>query len=169
MPLGGGRVKCKDTCAIPVLGFTKYTSTHADGTTIIRVLLTADYYILTFKSFETTRSAPQVFAWDTSKNAPDEDEDDGRSYISAVSEIITDSSEKCSGRAKSNMGEARMDIEDSEMAYLGYHDGESYGLTWKVGADENISHTYMRRVDRYFAVGGRFGLRSMMGIQRGTS
>ena len=33
------------------------------------------------------------------------------------------------------MGEARMDIEDSEMAYLGFYDGESYGLTWKVGSD----------------------------------
>ena len=29
------------------------------------------------------------------------------------------------------MGEARMDIEDSEMAYLGYFGSESYGLTWK--------------------------------------
>ena len=25
-----------------------------------------------------------------------------------------------------------MDIEDSEMAYLGFYDGESYGLVWKV-------------------------------------
>ena len=25
-----------------------------------------------------------------------------------------------------------MDIEDSEMGYLGFHGGESYGLTWKV-------------------------------------
>ena len=25
-----------------------------------------------------------------------------------------------------------MDIEDSEMGYLGYHGSESYGLTWKV-------------------------------------
>ena len=30
------------------------------------------------------------------------------------------------------MREARMDIEDSEMGYLGYHGSESYGLTWKV-------------------------------------
>ena len=76
-----------------------------------------------------------MFAWDTSNNAPDESEDDGRSYISAVSEIITNSNEACYGRAKKEMGEARMDIEDSEMAYLGFHDGESYGLTWKVRVD----------------------------------
>eukprot|EP00904_Undaria_pinnatifida_P005816 jgi/Undpi1/2364/HiC_scaffold_13.g05747.m1 len=74
----------------------------------------------------------KVFAWDTSDNGPRTDEDDGRSYISAVSEIVLDSSEDCDGKAKNTMGEARMDIVDSEMAYLGYHDSESYGLTWKV-------------------------------------
>ena len=79
-----------------------------------------------------------MFAWDTSNNAVDEDEDDGRSYISAISEVITDSSETCSGNAKNTMGEARMDIEDSEMAYLGFHDGESYGLTWKVRGSTRV-------------------------------
>lgn len=34
---------------------------------------------------------------------------------------------------QSEMGEARMDIINSEIAYLGFHDSESYGLTWKVG------------------------------------
>ena len=77
-----------------------------------------------------------MFAWDTSTNAPDKDEEDGRSYISAVSEVITDDSQTCNGRAKKNMGEARMDIEDSEMGYLGYHGSESYGLTWKVGRQQ---------------------------------
>lgn len=43
------------------------------------------------------------------------------------------SAESCSGKAKNDMGEARMDIEDSEIAYLGYHKAESYGLSWKVG------------------------------------
>ena len=73
-----------------------------------------------------------MFAWDTYNNKVKDDEDDGRSYISAVSEVITDESEDCDGRASTEMGEARMDIEDSEMAYLGYHATESYGLTWKV-------------------------------------
>ena len=76
---------------------------------------------------------PQVFSWDTSSNGPDEDETDGRSYISALSEVLTSD-----GCAKKDMGEARMDIEDSEMGYLGYHDSESYGLTWKVGGTSNI-------------------------------
>lgn len=70
---------------------------------------------------------PQVFSWDTDSNGPDEDETDGRSYISVISEVLTGGS--C---AKTEMGEARMDIEDSEMGYLGYYDTESYGLTWKV-------------------------------------
>lgn len=78
-------------------------------------------------------AAPQVFSWDTSKNAPDVNEDDGRSYIRAVSEVVVDESETCGARPKENKGEARMDIENSEMAYLGFYDGESYGLTWKVG------------------------------------
>lgn len=30
------------------------------------------------------------------------------------------------------MGEARMDVIDTEMGYLGYHESESYGLVWKV-------------------------------------
>ena len=60
----------------------------------------------------------QVFSWDTTTNAPDKDEHDGRSYISAVSEVITDDSQTSRGRAKNNMGEARMDIEDSEMVTL---------------------------------------------------
>ena len=79
-----------------------------------------------------TARALQVFAWDTDNNAVDEDEDDGRSFISVLSEVITDDDEDCDGRAKNEMGEGRMDIEDSEMAYLGFYDGESYGLTWKV-------------------------------------
>ena len=53
-----------------------------------------------------------------------------------MSEVITDESQTCKGRAKKNMGEARMDIEDSEMGYLGYHGSESYGLTWKVRQEQ---------------------------------
>ena len=78
-------------------------------------------------------STYKVFGWDTYNNTPDVNETDGRSYISAVSEIVVNDTQACEGNAKSTMGEARMDIEDSEIAYLGYHDSESYGLTWKVG------------------------------------
>lgn len=74
----------------------------------------------------------QVFAWDEDDNSYDKNYGDGRSYISVISEVIVDSSEDCVGKAKNNMGEARMDIVDSEMGYLGYDDSEAYGLVWKV-------------------------------------
>lgn len=80
-----------------------------------------------------------MFSWDTGANTYDTNETDGRSYISCVSEIITDANETCEGRAKNTMGEARMDIVSSEMGYLGYHDSESYGLTWKVRYPDLIS------------------------------
>ena len=50
----------------------------------------------------------KVFAWDTFNNSYDMDESDGRSYISAVSEIVTDANQTCVGAAKNTMGEARM-------------------------------------------------------------
>ena len=75
---------------------------------------------------------PQVFGWDTSTNSYQTSDSGGRSYISAISEVIIDTSETCDGRAKNDMGEARLDIEDSEIAYLGYYNSESYGLSWKV-------------------------------------
>lgn len=73
-----------------------------------------------------------MFGWDTETNSYDEDESDGRSYISAVSEVLIDGQTDCEGAAKNEMGEARMDISKSEIAYIGYKDSESYGLTWKV-------------------------------------
>ena len=83
-----------------------------------------------------------------------------RSYISAVSEIIDDDTTDCNGKAQKNMGEARMDIEDSEMAYLGYHGSESYGLTWKVmGERERMRGVYclasmdFEFLNRFFQMG----------------
>ena len=107
---------------------------------------------LTYGVHRPRTTACQVTSWDTSTNAPDEDETDGRSYISAVSEIITDDTQNCEGRAKTEMGEARMDIEDSEMAYLGYQGSEAYGLTWKV-SQRNIYiqvYIYMPSAQYYY-------------------
>lgn len=50
----------------------------------------------------------QVFGWDTVNNDYDRNETDGRSYISAVSEVVRDPTQTCDGRAKNTMGEARM-------------------------------------------------------------
>ena len=49
-----------------------------------------------------------MFGWDTVNNDYDMDETDGRSYISAVSEIVLDPNQLCEGNAKNTMGEARM-------------------------------------------------------------
>lgn len=34
--------------------------------------------------------------------------------------------------SQEDMGESRMDVIDSEIGYLGFHESESYGLVWKV-------------------------------------
>lgn len=70
----------------------------------------------------------KVTSWDPSKRDHDSDWGDGRSYISAISEVLLDTSETCEGAAKNDMGEARMDVEESEIAYLGYEESESWGF-----------------------------------------
>ena len=54
----------------------------------------------------------KVTSWDTTKNALDENYHDGRAYV----------------LAKYN---AEMQIINSEMSYLGYPDGEAYGVSWR--------------------------------------
>lgn len=76
----------------------------------------------------------KVTSWDPSKAEVDSDWTDGRSYISAISEVVLDPAETCEGAAKNNMGEARMDIENSEISYLGYEAAESWGISWKLRA-----------------------------------
>ena len=72
----------------------------------------------------------KVFSWDDSIQGPDENQNDGRAYISCLSEKLT--GETCEGAAKNDMGECRMDVLNSEIGYLGYHASESWGLSWKV-------------------------------------
>lgn len=74
----------------------------------------------------------KVHSWDSSINGPDENIEDGRSYISAISEIVTDTELVCNGQAKNTMGESRLDISNSEISYLGYYESESWGITMKV-------------------------------------
>ncbi|CAN0190743.1 unnamed protein product [Ectocarpus sp. 6 AP-2014] len=83
-----------------------------------------------------------ITSWDTDLAVPNvrasgdydsvDDDADPRSYISCISEIITDPSETCLGNAKNTRGECRMDIVRSEIGWLGYYGAEAYGLTWKV-------------------------------------
>ncbi|CAN0091526.1 unnamed protein product [Ectocarpus sp. 6 AP-2014] len=73
-------------------------------------------------------------SWSVGNRAPDNGAYDGlnaRSFISAVSEM-THPSDTCDGAADDDAGEARMDIINSEVAYLGYQASESYGISYKV-------------------------------------
>ncbi|CAN0030314.1 unnamed protein product [Ectocarpus sp. 4 AP-2014] len=74
----------------------------------------------------------KVTSWDSSKGDVDTDWSDGRSFLSAISEVVLDASETCVGSAKNDMGEARMDIENCEIAFLGYEEAESWGISWKL-------------------------------------
>lgn len=47
-------------------------------------------------------------------------------------QVVVDADETCEGTAQNDMGECRMDIVDSTVAYFGYDETESYGITWKV-------------------------------------
>eukprot|EP00904_Undaria_pinnatifida_P000993 jgi/Undpi1/10895/HiC_scaffold_3.g01421.m1 len=82
----------------------------------------------------------KIVSWDL--DAGDFDrfpEENGRSHISAISEVITgrvedtcpDDPSDVNGAAKSDMGIARMDILRSEIAYLGYSGSEAYGISYK--------------------------------------
>ncbi|CAM9715159.1 unnamed protein product, partial [Discosporangium mesarthrocarpum] len=73
-----------------------------------------------------------ISSWDVSKGDVDRNVKDGRSYLSAITEIITDASETCDGKALNDKGEARMDIIDSTVAYMGWYYPESYGIAYKV-------------------------------------
>lgn len=64
-------------------------------------------------------------SWDDAVDGPDKNMEDGRSYVSCLSEIET--GETCVGAAKNTMGEGRMDISSSEMAYLGYEEPQNHG------------------------------------------
>lgn len=93
------------------------------------VSITADHGVLDIRS-------TRVFSWDTVAGEPDREyERHGRAFIRARS------------RLRSMMLvplTSRMDIVDSEIAYLGYNANESYGLVWKVIAPEPYVFDYVR-------------------------
>ena len=89
--------------------------------------------------FEDTK----VTSWDLSRNDYDRDHlTEGRSYVSARSQW-TDGRETAPATACDVNGgtqepyEGRLDIINSEMAYLGYYSAEAYGVAWKVYAKSN--------------------------------
>lgn len=68
----------------------------------------------------------KVQSWDTSANAPDTNPADGRAFIRARSGI-----DDVTGA----VAVSRMDVLNSEVAYLGWNASESYGLSWKANDD----------------------------------
>ncbi|CAM9760220.1 unnamed protein product, partial [Scytosiphon promiscuus] len=87
-----------------------------------------------------------IRSWDATKTLDHifKDGDDGkspRSYIGCISEQVLFPDETCDGTAQNDMGECRMDIADSTLAYLGYDSTEAYGITWKVrGLCDDLSN-----------------------------
>ena len=101
------------------------------------VSITADHGTLDIR-------ATRVTSWDTAANGPDTEHDTyGRAFI----------------RARSRMRsmlliplQSRMDIVDSEVAFLGYDANESYGLVWKVVAPEPFAVRVRARLWRRAAL-----------------
>jgi mannuronan 5-epimerase len=93
------------------------------------VALTADHGVIDIR-------ATHITSWDTAADTPDyEYETFGRAFI----------------RARSRMRsmvliplQSRMDIIDSEIAFLGYNASESYGVVWKVVARDPFVFEYVR-------------------------
>src|SRR5262249_2391222 len=79
--------------------------------------ITADWGVLDIHSIKIT-------SWDTMTGAPDADPvANGRAFIRVRSSLSTNGITPL---------ESRMDITNSEIAYLGTDDSEAYGLVWKV-------------------------------------
>jgi parallel beta-helix repeat protein len=65
----------------------------------------------------------KITSWDSRTNGPNTRTNFGRAFIHARSRLDPDGH---------TAHESRMDVLNSEIAYLGHHATEAYGLTWKV-------------------------------------
>lgn len=80
-----------------------------------------------------------ITSWDSAAGGPDTEYDlYKRSYIRARSRLADDQLTPL---------QSRMDILNSEVAYLGYYGPEAYGLTWKVVGDPGPNHELYGQVD----------------------
>jgi poly(beta-D-mannuronate) C5 epimerase len=68
-------------------------------------------------------AATKIISWDSAVGEPDRQTSDGRAFIRVRSKLGPDGVSAL---------ESRMDVIDSEIAYLGYNASEAYGLAWKV-------------------------------------
>ena len=86
----------------------------------------------------------KVTSWNEATGAVDEAWDkSGRSYIAVRTNLYpgraTNPATDCDDNGGSQeIHEARMDVINSEMSYLGYYAGEAYGVSWKVFAHDRF-------------------------------
>ncbi|NOX43437.1 MAG: right-handed parallel beta-helix repeat-containing protein [Gammaproteobacteria bacterium] len=93
-----------------------------------------------------------ITSWDPQTHGADTDSRNGRAYIHVNSlEVGGDAHE------------SRMDIINSEVAYLGYAAAESYGLVWKVRGG-NVDPTIYERVDVYGDIDNSYIHHNYMGM-----
>jgi mannuronan 5-epimerase len=71
----------------------------------------------------------KVYSWDTNTNTADGFPGDGRAYIRARSSMHPVTNQPMV---------SRMDVIDAEVAYLGFDQSESYGLSWKANGDLGV-------------------------------
>lgn len=81
----------------------------------------------------------KITSWDKTKNAPDANYADGRAFISAKSFLDS------YGKPQ----ESRIDIDSSEIGYLGFNTAESYGLSWKVLGVTTATNSIFDKVGVY--------------------
>lgn len=92
------------------------------------ISLTADHGVLDLR-------ATRVLSWDTAAKGPDLAHENGRAFIRARSRLRSHVLTRL---------ESRLDVVDSEVAYLGYDANESYGLVWKVVAPDAYVFNHVR-------------------------
>ena len=86
------------------------------------VSITADFGWIDIRS-------TRITSWDSAAQGPDRNPDNGRAFIRARSRLRTMNLVPL---------QSRMDVADSDIGFLGYNAGESYGLTWKVSAPDSV-------------------------------
>ncbi|CAM9841771.1 unnamed protein product [Ectocarpus sp. 12 AP-2014] len=135
----------------------------------------------------------KIFSWGITTGTYDADTSNGRPYLSAITEFITGRDEDLcpsdtqagedgysTGQAKEQMGVARMDIYDSELACerstveelacrfhqnLGYSESESYGLQGSRVVQDPRKCRHLRRRPGFPCVRSLRGLRRYLQVQ----
>jgi mannuronan 5-epimerase len=125
-----------------------------------------DYVAITADPGQIRIEGVKVISWDTTVGGVDTNIADGRAFVRARS----------SQDASGNPRVSRMDVINSEVAYLGHNASESYGLSWKANGDLSVLDVFGNVIGstlhhNYFAV-YTFGLQgdgTSSGVWRGNT